>query len=89
MAELIPIGNSNASSADIVLAAGDTATLFLKAATPTIPGDCVALIQAKADDEYFTIGQLNAGAPAQVLNATGTFRVHRPGCSSSFGVEQG
>lgn len=91
MTELIPVGNTDANSDDFnVTGTSGPATLFLKTADgANVPSDAVALVQAKTDDLYFTIGQITASEPCKVLDATGTFRVRRPGCTSPFGVEQG
>lgn len=78
MAELIASGTTEANSADFTLAAGSSTTLYLKRTSgPGLPADAEALVQIKSGTEYFTVGRLTSAAPAQVLSATGTFRVKR------------
>lgn len=89
MAELIASGTTETASADFTLTAGLSTTLYLKdAGGPTVPYNSTALVQIKSGTEYFTVGQLDDKAPAQVLTAVGTFRVLRLANSSAFGVDR-
>ena len=90
MAELISIGTTQADSSDFTLAAGETATLFLKdAAGPQLANDSYAEIQIKAaNGEYFFIGGLNCREPAKNLYGAGTYRVRRMASVSGFGVDK-
>lgn len=91
MAELIASSAGQADSADIALTAGASTTLYLKTASATLPRDAVALVQVKSGSNYFTVGQIDAANPMQVLTAVGTFRVRKLAAAetgSSFGVDR-
>lgn len=90
MAELIAIGTAQADSADFTLAAGETATLYLKdSGGPQVSSTSIARVQIKsADGEYFNIGELNCREVAKVLSGAGTYRVRRLAADAPFGVDK-
>jgi hypothetical protein len=90
MPQIIPIGTTQADSADIVIAAGAKATISLFAAAgPSIPQGAVALIQRKASNaQYFTDSVLTNFSPATIVEAEGTYRVRREANGVGFGVDQ-
>jgi hypothetical protein len=89
MANIIPSGTAEAASADFTLTAGTTTTLSVNDADGFVSPLATAYIQIKsAAGAYCTIGQLDGNNPAQVLNATGTFRVLRLANNAAFGVER-
>lgn len=90
MAELIAAGTTLANSADITLAAGESATIFLKSGSgPTVDTAARAAVQIKSSGAaYFTIGELDRATPVVVIDAPGTYRVQRMASSASVGVDQ-
>lgn len=89
MAELIASGTTQVDSADFVLSAGSSATLFLKsAAGNSVPPLCAAYVQIKSGTEYFNIGTIDGNHPITVLTAAGTFRVRKLANIAAFGVDQ-
>ncbi len=90
MAELIASGTTESASADFTLAAGESATIFLKdAAGSAVSPLSFAEVQIKsADAQYFTVDTLSIARPALVLTAVGTFRVLRMANSAAFGVDK-
>lgn len=87
MAALLASGTTAASSADFTLT-GETSTLFLDAATATIP-DVAVLIEIKAASAvYHVIGVLTDENPAVVLSGPGTYRVSRQACTTAVGVDR-
>lgn len=90
MAELIASGTAQADSADFTLAAGETATLYLKdAAGAQVGSESIASVQIKSSDgQYFTIGELNCREVAKVLSGAGTYRVRRLASGEAFGVDK-
>jgi len=89
MAELIASGTTEANSSDIVIADGESTTLFLKSGTggPIVNG-AMASVQIKSSGaHYFTIGSLDHYNPAKVIQAPGTFRVVRHANAVAFGVD--
>ncbi len=90
MAELIATGTTLANSADVVVAAGTPATVFLKDATgQSVDAGANALIQIKsAGGEYFDIGALTSKEPALAITSPGTFRIVRPVQAVAVGVDQ-
>ena len=89
MAELIASGTTEVNSSDIVVADGESTTVFLKSGTggPIVNG-AVASVQIKSSGgHYFTIGTLDKDAPAKVIQAPGTFRVVRYANGVAFGVD--
>jgi hypothetical protein len=92
MANIIPSGTGDATSAEFTLAAGDTATLFITSPTAddATPG-VLAKVQIKAASGAFTtVGELKYGQLARVLSGAGTYRVWRPAQAAgmAFGVEK-
>lgn len=89
MPELLSIANTELASADFTLAAGESATLNLKAtATPVLPDGLVVDVQIKSGTDYFTFGGLSSARPVQVLQAPGTFRVLRRASVAGCGVDR-
>lgn len=89
MPELLSIANTESASADFTLAAGESATLNLKASTsPMFPDGLVVDVQIKSGSDYFTFGGLSSARPVQVLQAPGTFRVVRRASGSGCGVDR-
>ena len=87
MAALLANGTTAASSADFTLT-GETTTLFLVAATATIP-DVSVLIEIKsAAATYHIVGNLTDENPAVVLSGPGTYRVSRQVCTTAVGVDR-
>lgn len=78
---LVASGSAAASSSDVVLASGDTATLFIRGAAGSFPYGAVYFIEAKgADDGYQRVAEISADDAAhlsQVLTAAGTWRFTR------------
>lgn len=91
MAELIATGTSATSSSDITVAAGSTATIFLKDADGgAIQNGARVLIEIKdTAGNYTTIGELNYQVPCLVIAGAGTYRVRRLATGISVGVGQG
>ena len=89
-AQILAIGTSDASSADVVVAAGTPLTVCLKdAAGPIVSGGARVQIQLKADNaEYFTIDALSQAKPAVVISGAGTYRFTRK-AGTSCGVFSG
>lgn len=90
MAELIAIGTAQVNSADFTLAAGETATLYLKdVAGQQVESTSIARVQIKSSEgEYFNIGELNCRELAKVLSGAGTYRVQRLSANVAFGVDK-
>lgn len=89
--ELLATGTSAANSSDFTLAAGESATLFLKDADGG-GLNSRALVYLEVKDEtgqYTTIDSLTTNKPGFVLTAIGTFRVRRPAGGDSCGVSRG
>ena len=89
---LLAAGNTAAQSANIVLAAGESATLV-----PTTPAGVEVSMgnQAFANVEVLDAGAvwrpfgfLSTVNGSQVLNAIGTFRINRPLQTNSIGVDR-
>lgn len=89
--QLIAVGTAAADSADIVVAAGTPATVFIKGAADGPPDSgAVYAIKAKtAAATYHQIGQLDSKTPALAIDAPGTYRVSRVANGASSGLEQG
>jgi hypothetical protein len=88
--ELIATGTIEAASADITLADGASAIIFLKdAAGPAIPAGCTGVIQIKtAASTYFTLGVISGEDSARKIEGPGVYRVFKPASANAFGVEQ-
>lgn len=88
--ELIPTGTVDATSADVTLADGASAIIFLKdAAGPVVPADCSAVIQIKtAAATYFTLGVISGADSARRVFGPAVYRVFKPASANAFGVEQ-
>lgn len=83
--QVLATGSGATTSGDIVLAAGETANIFLKAAT----AKCSARIELKDEGGgYSEAGELSIGNAAVEISGPVTFRVRRePGhvCGVSRG----
>ena len=90
MAELLSTAATAASSSDIALADGQSATLFLKNANSAggAVGGGNAIVQIKsADGYYYDIGMLTERSPYMHLEMPGTYRVKRPIADVAYGID--
>lgn len=89
-AQILAIGDTDATSADVVVAAGASLTVCLKDNSgPFIGGNACVHIQIKADNgQYFTIDTLRPARSALVISGAGTYRFVRKG-GTSCGVFSG
>lgn len=88
--ELIAVGNTQANSADITVAAGTPVTVFLKngGASEVLDSAARCDIQVKGSGGfYYTIGRLDGTDPIKVIDAPGTYRISKY-AGPSFGVDQ-
>ena len=88
--QLIATGTGSATSADITVADGSSATVFLKDANGGGIGYC-AIVYIEIKDSagnYTTIGQLTNDDPGTVIAAPGTYRLRRKANGVSVGAEQ-
>jgi hypothetical protein len=75
--EILAIGQTEANSADVTVAAGDTLTVALKGLAGTFPRNAVVHVQLKDDDNaYNTVDTLKSSRPALVITA-GSWRFSR------------
>lgn len=86
--ELIATGFTAANSADITLAAGESATVGMK------DGTAFSVIKIELKDDaagYNTVGELNPQRPAISIIAAGTYRLRRPAgdANTSCGAYRG
>jgi hypothetical protein len=91
MANIIPSGTTDTTSAEFTLASGESTTLFVTtpAGDEAVPGVAVKVQIKSAGGGWTTVGTLEAGRLAQVLTGAGTYRVWRPaGGGMAFGVER-
>lgn len=86
--EILAIGSAVANSADVEITA--TTTVCLKDASgPSVSREAKVDILLKDDaGQYYKVGELTGGAPAQVIIGPGTYRFTRMG-GESFGVFSG
>ena len=90
MAELLSTAATAASSSDIALADGQSATLFLKNGNSAggAVGGANAIVQIKsADGYYYDIGSLTERTPFLHLEMPGTYRVKRPIADVAYGID--
>lgn len=89
MAELIAAGTTEVDSSDFTIADGESVTVFLKSGTGgrVVDGAKATVSIKSSGGHYFPVGELNHNAPAQVIQANGTFRVTRHANATSFGVD--
>lgn len=89
--ELIAAGSTSATSSDITVAAGSTATVFLKDADggQMLPEARVAVEIKDSGGVYNTVGWLTDRMPAAVISGAGTYRVRRYATGAVVGVGQG
>ncbi|MDI5890604.1 hypothetical protein [Halomonas rhizosphaerae] len=87
-AEVLAPGNTGATSTDIVVAAGESVTVGLFAATAgRLPAGVQFLVAQDTPGADNTIARLSATELSTVLAAPGTYRVTRPAYSGdAFGV---
>lgn len=75
--EILAIGQDEANSGDVTVAAGDTLTVALKGLDGTFPRNAVVYVQLKDDDAaYHTVDSLKSARPALVITA-GSWRFSR------------
>ena len=87
--ELLAIATTAASSADIVLAAGDSAHIHLRGSSPPAVPACTVSIDVKGSDGSYTeYHRLTERNPGVVIDATGTYRVRRAACEQGVGVDR-
>lgn len=88
--EILAIGTTAESSADVTVSAGSTLTVCLKDAGGSVIGPGASVeIQLKDDDgEYFTVAVLSAAKLALVITGAGTYRFTRR-AGTSCGVFSG
>lgn len=77
--QILAVGSANASSADVVVGAGESLTVSLKdTAGSYVDNGCIVDIMLKDDaGQYFRVDTLTAQKPAVVISAAGTFRFSR------------
>lgn len=91
---LLAVGNTAAASADIVLADGDIANIFVDIpATYNSPEEKAALeVQIKrVDNSYVTLGILSTELKQRSVKLTdaGTYRINRAAQANSIGAQRG
>lgn len=89
---LLASGTTPATSSDFILAAGETANLFMfDAAGPQLPQSAAVQIQIKdtINSEYYNVGRLDNNLPSASLPGPGTFRVSRLATEVAVGVGRG
>jgi len=88
--EILASGTTTAESTEILLAAGDTATVLLRRDRTINQSDaCLALIQAEdSDSAWRSIGQLDLNRNCMVIEGPGNFRVQRQAGAVAFAVDQ-
>jgi len=90
--EIIPVSRASATSADIVLNAGMTATIHLKDLVTEdgveLPGNSRAHIQLRSGTQYLNVAELTERVPAAVIYSPGTYRVFKPATNHPLGVDQ-
>ena len=89
--ELISYGSGEATSADITVADGSTATVFLKSNGALNPKhDAEVFIEVKdGDGNYNIIGSLTQLNRAALISGKGTYRLRRSATSDPVGAGQG
>lgn len=87
LTNVLAVGTAQATSADIVVAAGTPTTLSLAGRSA---GSKVHIQIKDSTGAYYTIGELNDVAPARMVAAPGTYRLYREACSTAqqCGVDQ-
>jgi hypothetical protein len=87
--ELLAIGTAPASSADITLAAGESAHIHLRGNAPPAVPPCTVSIEIKGSDGGYTeLHRLNSGDISRVIDAVGVYRVRRSVCEQGVGVDR-
>lgn len=86
MANILAAGNSAATSSDVTLADGASATLSLMVASGSLPANAEAVVYVDTSGADTEVGRLTALDPAKQVSGPGTYRVKRiPG--PTFGVD--
>lgn len=84
---VLAAGNTKATSSDIVVAAGESVTVGIFAASGRLPGSVGFTIRQDTPGGDNTIDRLSARQPSTVLAGPGTFRVQRHAYTGpAFGV---
>lgn len=87
--ELLAIGTTAANSADITLAAGDSAHIHLRGSSPPAVPKCTVSIDIKGSDgSYSELHRLTDGDISRVIDAVGVYRVRRTVCEQGVGVDR-
>lgn len=74
---ILAAGSTDASSSDVVVAAGSNATVGMFVASGTLPTDVTLAVTMDSPGVDITIANLTPQEPAVVLAGPGTFRVVR------------
>lgn len=74
---ILAAGSTDASSSDVVVAAGSNATVGMFVASGTLPTDVSLAVVADTPGADIIIANLTTQQPAVVLAGPGTFRVVR------------
>lgn len=88
--QVLPIGSTAATSADITLADGESMTLFLTSTEPQVSyGDGVQVQIKGSNNSYYWAA--NIGRGPIVISAKGTYRVSRAASTTGYsvGVDRG
>lgn len=84
---ILASGTTNATSADVVVAAGATVSVGLFTADAAgIPGNHGAAVMMDTPGGDLVAAELTGKRPVTVIAGPGTFRVKRTAGSTSFGV---
>ncbi len=87
--QLIAVGTTAVSSADVVVTTTPVTVSLKDAAGPFVAGGAEATIELKDDaGQYFQIDSLTNGKPAVVISGPGTYRISRK-AGTSCGVFSG
>jgi hypothetical protein len=87
--ELIALGVTAVASADITLAAGESAHIHLRGSAPPAVPPCTVSIDIKgADNSYTEIYRLTEFDSARVIDAPGVYRVRRSVCTQNVGIDR-
>lgn len=74
---ILAAGSTDASSTDVIVAAGSNATVGMFVASGTLPTDVTLAVTMDSPGADITIANLTPQEPAVVLAGPGTFRVVR------------
>jgi hypothetical protein len=89
--ELLAVASGAANSADIVVADGSSAVVFLKDADGGgLPYRALVYVEIKDDDGFYTtVYSLTDEDPGRVLNGPATYRLRRKANGVAVGACQG